>query len=162
MPPEAVGILVYLAGLTLLFLELFIPSGGILGIVGTICTIYGIWQILAWNAWVGGIIILITVAYVYMILRFWGKRVRMTGSLAGSVSTNPESSPTDLVGKEGITTTVLRPAGFATVDGKRVQVVAEGSFIPKGRKIKVVEVEGNRIVVTSVEIAEADEGDEAL
>ena len=40
-------------GLGMLFLELFIPSAGILGVVGSLCTLYGIWEIIQGNVWAG-------------------------------------------------------------------------------------------------------------
>ena len=56
-----------------------------------------------------------------------------------------------LIGKEGISITPLRPSGTATIDGKRIDVVTEGIFLPKDTKIKVISVEGNRVVVREKE-----------
>ena len=53
----------------------------------------------------------------------------------------------ELVGKEGISDTVLRPSGFAIIDDERIDVVTQGEMISKGTAVKVVMVEGNRIVV---------------
>ncbi|MBI4721013.1 MAG: hypothetical protein HY770_07310, partial [Chitinivibrionia bacterium] len=53
----------------------------------------------------------------------------------------------DYVGREGISLTQLRPAGIAQFDLKRLDVVSEGTFIDKDRRVKIVAVEGNRIVV---------------
>lgn len=146
-----VAVLIYLLGLGLLFLELFIPSGGILGILGSICSIFGIIELFKYNGWVGVAIVLVTIAYAYVILKFWAKRVKMTGTLSGRDSHTPEASPTEIVGAEGETVTVLRPAGFARIAETRYQVVAEGRFLPKGAKVRVVDVTGNRIVVAEVE-----------
>jgi membrane-bound serine protease (ClpP class) len=41
----------------------------------------------------------------------------------------------------------LRPAGFATFDKKRVDVVTQGEMIAKGERVRVVDVKGNRIIV---------------
>ncbi len=58
------------------------------------------------------------------------------------------SSPTDdLFGAKGIAITNLHPAGFATVNGKRINVVAHGAFIDANTAIVVAETHGNRIVV---------------
>jgi membrane-bound serine protease (ClpP class) len=158
---EFFSILIYLLGLGLLFLELFVPTGGILAVAGVLCTGYGILQVFSFSVWAGFLIVLVTAAYLYVIIRFWGKRIRSTADLAGSDSVTPEASPTDVVGKEGVTLTILRPAGFAMVGDRRLQVVTDGSYLPKGQKIRVVDVIGNRIVVTKVE-EERDLGDEAL
>jgi membrane-bound serine protease (ClpP class) len=52
-----------------------------------------------------------------------------------------------LVGRQGQTMTVLRPAGRALIGDDYLDVVSEGVFIPPGRTIEVVEVVGNRVVV---------------
>jgi membrane-bound serine protease (ClpP class) len=159
---EFVGILIYLLGLGLLFLELFIPSGGLIGIGGVLCTVYGIWQVFdKVGAWAGAIVIVVTIAYLYFIVKFWGKLIKSTADLSGSDSTSPEASPADIVGKEGVTLTILRPAGFAQIGDLRLQVVAQGSYLAKDRKVRVIEVVGNRIVVAEIEEEKRDLGDEA-
>ena len=57
---------------------------------------------------------------------------------------------TELVGREGVAQTVLRPAGIGQIDGKRLDVVAESDMIERGSPIKVVAVDGSRIVVRKI------------
>lgn len=52
-----------------------------------------------------------------------------------------------LLHKEGISLSPLRPAGFARIDGKRVDVVTRGEMLDADCPIRVVEVLGNRVVV---------------
>ena len=52
-----------------------------------------------------------------------------------------------LLGKQGRTTSVLRPAGIGDFDGVRLNVVTEGSFIERDRPIEIVNIDGARIVV---------------
>ena len=47
----------------------------------------------------------------------------------------------------GSTYTDLRPSGKAVIGEDRVDVVTEGAFIEKDRPVKVVAVEGKRVVV---------------
>lgn len=54
------------------------------------------------------------------------------------------------LGREGLTTTVLRPTGMADFDGVRLNVMSEGEFIPAGMKVQIVRVEGSRILVRTV------------
>ena len=54
-------------------------------------------------------------------------------------------------GKEGTTITVLRPTGMAEFDGVRLNVVSEGEFVQNGVKVRIVDVEGSRILVRTVE-----------
>ena len=55
------------------------------------------------------------------------------------------------LGKEGTTITVLRPTGMAEFDGVRLNVVSEGEFVQNGVKVRIVDVEGSRILVRTVE-----------
>jgi membrane-bound serine protease (ClpP class) len=52
-----------------------------------------------------------------------------------------------LLGKSGTAITFLRPAGKARIDGRIVDVVSDGPFIPEGSVVDVVQVSGNRVVV---------------
>ena len=52
-----------------------------------------------------------------------------------------------LVGKQGTSLTVLRPAGKARIGDELIDVVSDGPFISSGRQIEVVAVSGNRVVV---------------
>jgi membrane-bound serine protease (ClpP class) len=52
------------------------------------------------------------------------------------------------LGRTGTTISPLRPAGrMEFEDGERLDVVSEGSYIPAGKKVKVMKTEGRRIVV---------------
>jgi membrane-bound serine protease (ClpP class) len=58
--------------------------------------------------------------------------------------------PRSLVGHEGTAVTVLRPAGKAKINGRLLDVISDGPFIPADRRIEVVAVQGNRIVVREI------------
>lgn len=146
------GLFVYVIGLGILFLELFIPSGGILGLVGTLCTIYGIWVIIHWNLFAGLVVIVATTAYIYGLVKFWAKKVTLSSDLSGCSGSSQEAAPPDIIGQEGETLTKLGPSGFARINDRRLQVVSDCGFLEKGVKIRVLDVSGNRIVVTKTEI----------
>jgi membrane-bound serine protease (ClpP class) len=55
-----------------------------------------------------------------------------------------------LRGRSGTAVSYLRPAGIASIDGRRVDVLTEGEFIAQGTPIRVVRVEGARIFVEPV------------
>ena len=54
------------------------------------------------------------------------------------------------VGHEGKTLSVLRPSGIGDFDGVRLNVVTEGEFIENGTPIRIVRVEGGKIVVKAM------------
>jgi membrane-bound ClpP family serine protease len=47
----------------------------------------------------------------------------------------------------------LRPAGFARIDGKKVDVQTRGELLDQGCEIEVIDTLGNRVVVRRVETA---------
>ena len=53
----------------------------------------------------------------------------------------------ELIGKTGTAETFFRPSGYILIDGKKYDAVSEGEFIDKGSNLKVILVEGNKIVV---------------
>jgi membrane-bound serine protease (ClpP class) len=56
----------------------------------------------------------------------------------------------DLRGRTGTAASYLRPAGIASIDGRRIDVLTEGEFIAQGTPVRVVRVEGARIFVEPV------------
>jgi membrane-bound serine protease (ClpP class) len=56
----------------------------------------------------------------------------------------------DLLGAIGEAATTLRPAGKARFGDQFLDVVAEGSYVNAGKRVQVIEIEGNRIVVKEV------------
>jgi membrane-bound serine protease (ClpP class) len=58
--------------------------------------------------------------------------------------------PRSLVGHEGTAVTLLRPAGKARINGRLVDVVSDGPFIAQDRRVEVVAVSGNRVVVREI------------
>ena len=52
--------------------------------------------------------------------------------------------------KVGVCVTDLRPAGTITVDGEPLDVVAEGGFVKQGSSVKVINVDGSRVMVRQI------------
>ncbi len=55
-----------------------------------------------------------------------------------------------LLGAIGIAVTTLRPAGKAQIGDDFLDVMAEGDYVQPGRRVQVIEIEGNRIVVKEI------------
>ncbi len=143
-------------GLLLLGAEIFVP-GGILGIIGAIALFGAI--ILGFSAFPGygaiiamGIIILAGIAIILWIKFFpkttIGKQMTMSKDLKTSKAS--EEGIEELLNQTGITTSKLRPSGFAEINGKRKDVITRGEMIDIDKQIKVIEIESNRIVVKEI------------
>jgi membrane-bound serine protease (ClpP class) len=146
-------------GFILLFIEIFlIPSFGPIGVMGAILMGVGV-AIAGYREGLRTAIIYagVTVGLALPLcgIGFWLlPRTRIGRSLILHAGERSDSgftaSPEDLnllVGKTGETTTKLRPAGIAIIDGRRVDVVTEGEFIESGKTVEVIKVEGNRVLV---------------
>ncbi len=60
-----------------------------------------------------------------------------------------------LLGKVGRSLTDLRPAGVIELEGRRLDVITSGDYIARGAQVKVIEIKGNRVVVERLETGEA-------
>ncbi|CAH1214119.1 hypothetical protein PAECIP111893_03776 [Paenibacillus plantiphilus] len=149
------SVILFLIGLVLLVSELFIPSFGILGILGTASLIGGILLSAAdTRTAIISLVIALAVAaliVIFVAIRFkhlgiWNKFIlkdQLTTD-EGYVSTATRAT---LLGRTGTALTPLRPAGTAVIEDERVDVVTSGEFISAGAAVKVVKVDGARIVV---------------
>ncbi len=152
------SIVFFIGGIILLILEMFIPSFGILGILGAAGLIYGIAgaaydtgnaaQSLGIAALVA-LIIVGVVAYVFRKRGIWNRFI-LKEELTTEKGFVPNESRESLIGMEGIAKSPLRPAGVAEIGGKRLDVVSPGDFVEPGRPVRVVSVDGTRILVEEI------------
>jgi membrane-bound serine protease (ClpP class) len=127
----------------------------IAGIAGCICIIaavgmsYSKFGFHTGNYVLGGVLIASIVGIVCWLKYFPDSRIArrfVAHNTVGDIGTDrPE-----LVGATGEALSQLRPSGMAVINGKRVDVVTEGSLIEKGTPIRVVAVEGLRVIVRPV------------
>ncbi len=140
---------------------MFLP-GGVFGVLGVVA--FGASIVMAFRQYeTMGIWIAIaellaaTVLIMIGLKRFPQSRAGKVLILGRSLEKKAGYSGTDAleeyIGKEGVSVTRLRPAGIAKIDSARLDVVTEGTFIDKGKELKVVAVEGNRVVVRELESA---------
>ena len=147
---------IFILGIVLLGVEIFLIPGfgvtGVLGIIGIVAGIFmsfGIHNI-AVAVFVLFISLIIDIILIILIARFMTKSKEFKNKITLDSDTSGYHSSIsydDLLGKEGIAETFFRPSGYIVIEGKKYDAVSEGEFIDKGSNLKVVLVEGNRIVV---------------
>lgn len=163
-----IEILMFIIGVTLIVLEIFvIPGFGIAGIGGIALVFISLFLSLVGGdpfldfemvsnaiiqlsaSLVGAVVLILVLAKFLPRTTIFNKFILAVEEKkdAGFVS---HSTTDELVGKEGVAITTLRPAGTAKIDGNRVDVVSESEYIEKGQKIKVIAVEGIRVVVKEI------------
>lgn len=157
-------ILLFVCGMVLLMVEIFLP-GGILGIFGGIALIASVtWACFMYPEYstfiiTGSVIVAVMtlIAGLYIMSRTGTSRllVLRTSQLAeeGWVSNVSEEA---ILNQTGEVFTSLRPAGSIIVDDKRYDAVSDGNFIDKGDRVRVIEVQGNRVVVEKAAAGEQD------
>jgi membrane-bound ClpP family serine protease len=167
MTPLIWATLVLCLGLMLLVAELFIPSGGVLGIL-TGLSLLGSIALAFQHSTPAGLLFLLVVivalpTMVGVGLHLWprtpiGRRMMLARPTPEDIDATNDTDRllNSLVGKVGRTLTQLRPAGMTDFDGRRVDTVAEGMIIEQGELVRVLEVHGRRVVVRKLETNIAD------
>jgi len=145
-----------LSGYLLIGAEVFIP-GGIAGFLGTVLVVAGILCGFIFLGPTAGLALLVTSGVLGLIGFWmwvkllpktpWGRRLLLDQDARDWKSSDTEKL--GLEGKEGVAHTTLRPAGTALIDGRRVDVITRGEMIEARTRVRVVRVEGNRVVVTA-------------
>ena len=166
-------LLLFVAGLALLVVEIaFIPGFGIAGLVGILLMVASLllsqlgqaelWEIkdvdaiaakVGWLAasMIGAIVM--SAAFLRALPRFaaFNRLILQseTPAAEGYVSA-PRERDEELLGREGVALSDLRPVGVGSFEGRRLDIIAEGEFIPGNTRIRVIEARGSRIVVRPV------------
>ena len=153
-----------LTGLALILLEvLVIPGFGIAGLGGIGLMIYGLYLLLLPDIPVGeevlgqamdGFLIGLVGAVIGLVLlvklmiktKFWEQ---LTAPDTQKKEEGYSNTPgwESLQGETGIADTDLHPSGWVRVKDQRIFVVSEGEFIEEGKEIKILSVDGNRVLV---------------
>ena len=143
----AIGLLV--TGFVLMFFEVLLP-GLVLGACAILTMIASV-VVAYMNTDHGNvflIVALVSTAIFTVCFVMWFPKSTMGQKLASSSAVvDLGIDLSGLVNQTGSTYTDLRPSGKAVIGEDRVDVVTEGTFIEKDRPVKVVAVEGNRVVV---------------
>lgn len=151
-------IILFVIGIALIILEFFIP-GGIVGALGFISIIASFFLATDNMIHMGiSLLIALSVAITVSILmiKVFGKQMKLFRKIILTDSTSTESgyvsntNRTELIGKVGYTLTALRPSGTVQMEDERLDVVSEGAFIQKDRKVEIIKAEGARIVVREI------------
>lgn len=155
MPEGLLEVIALLSvGYILLLLEIFVP-GGVLGVLGGLAVVWGCVKAFGLGPlWGFASIVLsiaVTIGLVVGFLRSRAAKRLVLSSEEPKTWKAQNLHLPDLVGVEGRTLSALRPAGLAELGEARVDVVADSEFIDAGVTVRVVEVEGNRVVVEAVE-----------
>ena len=158
-------VMLFLAGLFCLAAEIFVlPGFGVLGLGGGLLVIAALvlasqsfvlptndYQIrqLQWSL-LGVLGAAVGVALIGALVRRWLPRAPVLRHVLlepPDAAVFDDDAPSALVGRTGVATTRLVPAGKARVDGRLHDVATDGQLVEPGEPVVVVDVRGGRIVV---------------
>jgi membrane-bound ClpP family serine protease len=152
------------AAVVILVLELFVPSGGVLGLLSgalAVASVVCFWRVSpAWGITsLAGLLILAPLVFTFFV-KVWpdttmGRKMILAEddseierrALEESEERTREDS---LIGVQGKALTDLRPVGVVLLDNQRVEALAEGAWIEAGQPVRVTHVEGTRIKVRAI------------
>ncbi len=164
---SATDFLIIFVGLLLLLIEMIvIPGFGLAGIGGIILVVFGLYRLLLPDipvgeevanmamfgltiGVIGGLIGLVLLLKLMTKTKFW-KKLATPDVQDHERGYDTSLGLENMVGQEGVADSDLHPSGWVTIGNKRIFVVSEGTFIEDGEKVKIIIVDGNRVVVRKI------------
>ena len=152
------AVFLVLIGFVLFGLELFLPTGGILGMLALSSMIVGITFAFKQGLLQGAIFLALSGVGVPVALRlfFWawprtsmGRKMTVRSVAAEQTIGNMASHQALdlLVGKIGKTLSELRPSGIVEFEGRRIDAISEGLLVAEGLPVVCISAQGGHVVV---------------
>ena len=154
--------------LLLILIEIFVPSGGLLGLLAAVALVGSIVAFFVYDTTWGITALLLDLVMIPIVIIF-GFKVWMNSSFGRRIVLGGTTEPMDdpegaaaraerarrervaqlevLIGAHGVTETPLRPVGTVRIAGQRVDAMAEGTIIGAGVDVVVTTVYDNQIKV---------------
>ncbi len=156
--------------LVLFFIEIIVPSGGLLALMGALAVIGSLVAFFMHDVNTGliasGMYIVFGPVLAWIAFRIWAasplaKRMILGGVVEEDSDEAMQASRAQqearlaelqsFIGKRGKTITVLRPVGVVRIEGERVDALAESGSIEADTHIEVITVYDNQVKVREVE-----------
>lgn len=163
------GALLMGGAFVLLFIELFVPSGGLIGILAGIAAIGSIVCFFLYDQTVGfislGLTVVLGPVLITLMFKFWlnsamGRGIILGGDASPSTEESFHASEyarqqraaalRQLIGAEGKTMTACRPIGVVRINDERLDALAETGVIDANVTVVVTEVYDNQVKVRPV------------
>jgi membrane-bound serine protease (ClpP class) len=164
------GFILAAGALGILFLELLVPSGGLLGLLCGVAAIASIVSFFQYDTTFGVAALLLyailTPVLLVFVFKLWihsplAKRMVLGGTTDQTLEDGEQDTLQasekvrlkrieelrQLVGAEGVTETALRPVGFVKINGQRLDAMAESGIVEANTPVVVTDVYDNQIKV---------------
>jgi membrane-bound serine protease (ClpP class) len=154
-------VVLFLAAMALVVLEICTPFFGLISVLALVCLTaadYLCFQL----SQLTGIIAIVATVVAFPVFVIWavrtipktplGRRLALKREPVAPGEGTPQADRLrQLVGKEGVAETLLRPGGMILLDGQRVDAAAESGLIEQGSRVRVLRITGSSLVVRKVE-----------
>jgi membrane-bound ClpP family serine protease len=163
------GFILVAGALALLVIELFVPSGGLIGALAGVAAIGSIAAFFQydtlWGVVATGAYVVLTPITLVFIFKVWihspiGRSMILGGSDPTATDVSDEHAAAseyarverlarlrELIGADGVTATALRPVGTVVIQNERIDALAESGVIEAGTPVVVTDVYDNQIKV---------------
>lgn len=164
------AVLLLAVSVVLLFLELFVPSGGLISVLAGVSALVSILAFFrydtTWGLVATGIYVVLGPIGIVYGFKWWinspiGRRMILHGpnDVDSLDADAPEAMSLEharqqrtaqlrqLIGARGVAVTMLRPVGTVKIEGQRLDAMAEAGMIESGTPIVVTDVYDNQVKV---------------
>ena len=150
-------LLVLALGLILLIAEVFVPSGGLIGLLAVCCIGVSLWQAFhqSYDLGIKFLLADFVIAPVALTLAVYlwpktplGRRVLLKPPEPVEITVSHSGHRLDhLIGQFGRALTPLRPSGTVDFDGRRLDALSEDGLLAAGTLVTAVRVRSGQLIV---------------
>lgn len=148
MNDATLALVLQIVAAALLLAEIFLPSGGLLGLA-TVATLIGSLGVAFGHSSTLGWIFLAIDLLLFPFMGWWGvgKVAKSPLALQAHLESGEKVSDPSLLGREATVETGLRPVGRVVLDGIRHEARSTGRFVEPGETVRVVGGESGRLLI---------------
>jgi membrane-bound ClpP family serine protease len=158
MDPYLWPVLLLAIGIALVFLEIFVPSGGALSVFAAVTIVAAVVVAFQESFLVGTFTLLAATVIVPVVIgvaiKWWPHtplgRLMLIKRPESEDEVLPDTEPyhrQELIGKTGVAVSDLLPSGDVRIEGRVYDAVSGGGAIDGGQAVRVVAVDTQRLVV---------------
>ncbi len=151
-------IILFVVGVALIFAEFFVP-GAVLGGLGALLVMGSIalgwyrfpeYGVIILGGELGAVVLVVALGLFLLFKTPVGGALVLKAKQDVTAGYADYAQDAALVGQIAKVHTALRPAGSIMFGNKRIDAVSNGTFIDSGKSVRIVEVEGHRVVCEEV------------
>lgn len=158
------GLALLAAAVLLVVIEVFVPSGGLIGIVSAGVAIAGVVCLFRYSTtWglAGSLFVVVGGPALFIFALNMLPSTPTGRAMMGEIDPEQRAEAerrererlASLVGAEGVALTDMRPVGVVRVEGERHEATADTSYIRSGQKIRVTGVDMSTLKVRPIDSA---------